>query len=58
MSDTNKTTIPKADVPKKTGASDQDKSSKTQPAPRAPAQATPSKHDGHDSAEHAKKTGK
>ncbi len=58
MSDTNKTTIPKADVPKKAGTSDQDKSSKTQSAPRAPAQATPSNHDGHDSAEHARKTGK
>ena len=58
MSDTNKTTMPKADVPKKGGASDQDKASKTSSAPRPPAQATPSKHDGHDPAEHARKTGK
>lgn len=58
MTDNKNTTMPKANVPKNAGASDQDKSSKSLSAPRAPAQAKPSKHDGHDSAEHARKTGK
>ena len=58
MSDNKNTTMPKADVAKKAGASDQGKASKTSSGPRAPAQATPSKHDGHDPAEHARKTGK
>ena len=58
MADNKNTTMPKADVAKKTAANDQGKASKTSSAPRAPAQVTPSKHDGHDPAEHARKTGK
>ena len=58
MADNKNTTMPKADVPKKAAASGQGKASKTLSAPRAPAQTTPSKHDGHDPAEHARKTGK
>ena len=58
MADNKNMTTPKADVPKKAGACDQDKSSKASSVPRAPAQATPLKHDGHDPAEHAEKTGK